>query len=287
MTLQQHRALFHSHLSNLYPAEEIDSFFFLTTHKYLSFTKADAVMYAEKDLSAIVSEQFIAVLDRLQRSEPIQYIFGETTFYQLPITVNRDTLIPRPETEELVSWMLEDAFTTTPSQVSILDLGTGSGCIAIALAKHWEKASVWAWDISKEALAIAQKNAFINKVKINFEQVDILTVERIPHQFDIMVSNPPYVRELEKSRMQKNVLHYEPHAALFVSDLDPLLFYRKIATLAKKSLAPKGLLYFEINEYLGLALIQLLEEEGYTDIILKKDFFGKNRMIRCSPHEKA
>lgn len=244
-------------------------------------------MQAEKELSAIVSEQFIAVLDRLKLSEPIQYIFGETLFYGLPFTVNRDTLIPRPETEELVSWILEDRLEITSSQVSVLDIGTGSGCIAITLAKHWENASVRAWDISEEALVVAQKNALLNKVKIDFEPVNILTIEDTSHRFDIIVSNPPYVRELEKTKMQKNVLDYEPHTALFVSNLDPLLFYRKIAALAKKALATKGLLFFEINEYLGEALVQLLEEEGYTDIMLKKDFFGKDRMIRCAPYEKA
>ncbi len=287
MTLKHHRALFHAYLSYGYPAEEIDSFFFLTTDKYLSLSKADTVLLAEKEISESVSEQFIAVLDRLKQSEPIQYILGETVFYGLQFAVNRSTLIPRPETEELVAWMLEDGVVNAYSQISVLDIGTGSGCIAIALAKHWENALVRAWDISREALEVAQKNTLINKVRVNFEHVDILTIEHIDHRFDIIVSNPPYVRALEKSKMRKNVLEYEPPTALFVSDLDPLLFYRKIATLAKKSLTPNGLLYFEINEYLSMALIQLLEKEGYTDIVLKKDLFGKDRMIRCSLHEKT
>jgi release factor glutamine methyltransferase len=281
VTLKQYRALFHHHLSEVYKSEEIDSFFFMTTQQFLSYNRADTIWHLEKEITIPEADKFNAVIERLRNSEPIQYILGETEFYGLSIFVNSATLIPRPETEELVDWILQDECLSALSVNSVLDIGTGSGCIAIAIAKHRVHASVHGWDISQEALEVAQKNALYNKVKVGFERVDILNLERCQQRFDIIVSNPPYVRELEKKKMQKNVLEFEPHSALFVSDLDPLVFYRKIASLAKRCLTPNGVLYFEINEYLGKELVQLLHEAGFTDIALKKDFFGKDRMIRC------
>jgi release factor glutamine methyltransferase len=287
VTIKEYREQFHRDLSDLYLSEEIDSFFFLCTAKYLSISKAETVMLADRRMSIPELEKFMSVLERLQRSEPIQYILGETEFYGLQFAVSSATLIPRPETEELVDWILKDRLLNAPSTTSVLDIGTGSGCIAIAIAKHIEGARVEAWDISQDALEIARKNALNHKVGVEFKQVDILSKEHTKQKFDMIVSNPPYVRELEKKEMQQNVLDFEPHAALFVSDLDPLLFYRKIALMAKHCLEPNGLLYFEINEYLSEELMQFLKEEGFTTIALKKDLFGKDRMIRCSLDEKA
>jgi len=194
--------------------------------------------------------------------------------------VNKNTLIPRPETEELVETILEGA--NTFKALQILDIGTGSGCIPISLAKKLPKATIFAIDVSKEALAIAKQNASRNNVAINFLQEDILKAEILAQKFDIIVSNPPYVRALEKVAIKNNVLANEPHLALFVEDNNPLIFYDKIANLAKKYLRKNGMLYFEINEYLGKEMIDLLVLKGFKDIQLKKDLFGKDRILKAS-----
>ena len=234
-------------------------------------------------------EKFQKAIFRLKIHEPIQYIIGETEFYGLPFKVNKHTLIPRPETEELVEWIYIE-FSNQQSTINnqqFLDIGTGTGCIAISLAKNLPNAKVSALDISEEALKIAQQNAEMNKVKIDFFQTDILAAETLPKKYDVIISNPPYVRELEKKQMQQNVLKHEPESALYVSNEDPLLFYRAISHLAKKHLNPEGKLFFEINEYLADELTALLEGEGFKNIQVKKDIFGKDRMIKCSLNEPA
>jgi release factor glutamine methyltransferase len=220
--------------------------------------------------------------NRLQHFEPIQYILGETEFYGLPFKVTPATLIPRPETEELVDWILAHY---NKNHKTLLDIGTGSGCIAITLAKNLPSLEISAMDISEETLKIASENAKDHKVGVIFSKVDILNALALPQKYDIIVSNPPYVRNSEKKNMQKNVLDYEPTMALFVEDDNPLLFYSKIAALAKNYLNPKGFLFFEINEYLGKEVIQLLKRESFSEIELKKDFFGKDRMIKCTVGE--
>ncbi|HBY70275.1 MAG TPA: protein-(glutamine-N5) methyltransferase, release factor-specific, partial [Flavobacteriaceae bacterium] len=184
--------------------------------------------------------------------------------------VNKNTLIPRPETEELVEWIIEDSVSEKRNNYSILDIGTGSGCIAISLAKNLTSATVSALDYSFEALKTAEENAKLNNVTVQFFQKDILKVGTLPQQYDVIVSNPPYVRELEKLEMQSNVLDHEPASALFVSNSDPLLFYRTIARLSLRYLKPNGKLYFEINEYLSEELIDSLKQEGYPIIELRK-----------------
>jgi release factor glutamine methyltransferase len=218
-------------------------------------------------------------LERLKNHEPIQYVLGKTEFFGLPFGVNSSVLVPRPETEELVQWLLEESY--MPG-MRILDVGTGSGCIAISIKKEWPEANVWGWDISTTALETANQNARLNQVDVHFEQQDILTLEwKAPVRFHIIVSNPPYVRLLEKGQMDKNVLAYEPSTALFVPDNDALLFYRVIARFARKALEPGGLLFFEINQAFGAEVVGLLEGEGFREVVLRPDLSGRDRMIRA------
>lgn len=322
MKLKQLKSNFTKTLSELYPSEEIQSFFNWLAEGYLGFSRFEVSINGENEISAALEVKFSEALQRLQNHEPIQYILGETEFYGLPFKVTTDTLIPRPETEELVEWIIggipplkegrgmffkDETKTPNPkSQIpnpkaqnspltthhsppprssldprTFLDVGTGTGCIAISLAKHIKNATVSAIDISSAALTIAKQNADLNDVEVHFFQADILKTKTLPQHFDVIVSNPPYVRELEKEQMQPNVLKYEPETALFVSNEDPLLFYRAIAKLAKTHLTPNGTLYFEINEYLSEEMQMMLAQEGFTEIELKKDIFGKFRMLRC------
>ncbi|AXT21273.1 peptide chain release factor N(5)-glutamine methyltransferase [Flavobacteriaceae bacterium AU392] len=281
MILKQLRTHILSSLSKNYSQEEANSFFYMLTKHYLKLNKIDVPLNFDKIIIEKEQFQFSQAVDRLLVNEPIQYIIGETEFYGLPFKVNLNTLIPRPETEELVDWIVSDLKNNT-SEKKILDIGTGSGCIIIALAKTIHNGKFAGVDVSAEALKIAQTNADINKAEVEFIEVNILKqTGNLNGNFDIIVSNPPYVRDLEKTKMLPNVLDNEPHLALFVPDNDPLLFYRKISQFAKKSLNLGGSLYFEINEYLGGEMIQLLENEGFLNIELKQDFFGKDRMIKA------
>ena len=193
----------------------------------------------------------------------------------------------------MVEWIisnsegLRQAQSDKSAKLKLLDIGTGSGCIAISLAKNLQNAEVSAIDVSEKALATANKNAEINEVEVNFILKNILETEDLEHQFDIMVSNPPYVRNLEKAEIKPNVLEFEPHLALFVDDNDALLFYRKIAELAKKNLSENGRLYFEINQYLGKETVELLENLGFKEVILKKDIYGNDRMISCKQNTET
>tara|TARA_R110000751_G_scaffold137079_3_gene240408 strand:- start:10383 stop:11228 length:846 start_codon:yes stop_codon:yes gene_type:complete len=270
---------FKKSLSELYPSEEIQSFFNILSEKYLNLSRIEIALNRDRRLTETEAEKFQKAILRLQNHEPIQYIIGETEFYGLPFKVNTHTLIPRPETEELVEWILS-GFPPSGAR-GILDIGTGSGCIAISLAKNLPNAKISALDISEEALKIAEANAKLNKVEVDFFQTDILAAETLPMKYDVIVSNPPYVRELEKKQMQQNVLKYEPHSALYVKDEDPLLFYRAISRLAKNHLNPAGKLFFEINEYLAYEMTELLKAAGFKNIEIKKDIYGKDRMLKC------
>jgi release factor glutamine methyltransferase len=208
---------------------------------------------------------------------------GKTSFYGLEFEVNENVLIPRQETEELVDWIIKDVTVLRNSPgLKILDIGTGSGCIAISLARNIPNAQVFAIDVSEKALATAQKNAQINTVNVTFINQNILETEDLQQQFDIIVSNPPYVRNLEKEEIKKNVLDNEPHLALFVEDNDALIFYKKIVELAQKNLVPNGQLYFEINQYLGKEMVELLKKMNFATIELRKDIYGNDRMIKGS-----
>jgi release factor glutamine methyltransferase len=216
-------------------------------------------------------------LQRLLTHEPIQYVLGKAHFYGLELQVNPNTLIPRSETEELVEWIIQE--NQPKKNIQILDIGTGSGAIAIALAKNLPEATVWALDVSEQALQMAQKNALQHQVQVQFIQADILNLADLPRKFDVIVSNPPYVRELEKVEIKPNVLDFEPHLALFVSDQKPLVFYEKIAQLAVQSLKVNGKLYFEINQYLPDLMKDLLMEYQFQNVVLKQDIYQNYRMI--------
>ena len=308
MTLKSFKTFFKEQLFNLYPITEIENFFFLLIEEKLQFQRIDTVLKSEFLIPSKILFDLQSATKRLQKEEPIQYILGKLEFYGLPILVDKNTLIPRPETEELVSEILhtiKENYSDRNGKIHLLDIGTGSGCIPISLAKHLINTSVTAIDISKKAIQIAQKNADINKVNITFLEMDILTtnslniiVNNVKHSFiknkitslqspynnvlfDVIVSNPPYVRNIEKKDIKNNVLEHEPQLALFVDDNNPLLFYKKIADLSKKHLSKNGYLFFEINQYLGKEMVAMLFEKGFKNINLKKDIFGNNRIIKA------
>ncbi len=282
MELKKYRSHFNKELSNLYPQSEIDSFFYILIEEKLKLQRIDLVMQPNTSISVENLEFLNTALARLQQQEPIQYILGETEFYGLPFKVTKDTLIPRPETEELVAWIISEITALQNhnfTKFSILDIGTGSGCISISLAKNLPNSSISSIDVSKNAIAIAKENTLLNAVDVNFIEQDILNTTELGQQYDIIVSNPPYVRELEKKEIKPNVLENEPHLALFVEDNNPLIFYSKIADLAKKHLKENGVLYFEINQYLGKETVDMLSKKGFRTE-LKKDLFGNDRMTK-------
>lgn len=280
MILRNFKNKFTEELSSLYPNSEIETFFFFLIEGYLGFERIDSIIKADFEIPTDKISLLNTALERLKKEEPIQYILGKTEFYGLPFKVNQNTLIPRPETEELVEWILSKI--NKNSEISILDIGTGTGCIPISLKKHLPLVSISAIDVSKEALEIAKENAELNAVAINFIQRDILKVTDLDKKYDVIVSNPPYVRDLEKAEIKNNVLQNEPHLALFISDDNPLLFYDKIADLAKNHIKENGSLYFEINQYLGKETVAMLQEKGFKNIELKKDFSGNDRMIKTT-----
>ena len=293
MLLKNYKTTFLQGLSSLYDEQEIDSFFYIVLEKLHGLKRIDLALNPETVMDGTHLKQWKSIVSDLKIQKPIQYILGETEFYGLPFLVNEATLIPRPETEELVELIIkeEGRGKREEGRVKILDIGTGSGCIAISLAKNLQNAEVYAIDVSEKALATAKRNAELNNVIVNFTNVDILKINdleqlptsnfQLPTKFDIIVSNPPYVRNLEKAEIKPNVLEYEPHLALFVEDTDALLFYRKIAELAVKNLNVNGKLYFEINQYFGTETVQLLEDLGFRNVELKKDIYGNDRMIFC------
>jgi release factor glutamine methyltransferase len=284
MLLKEYRSTFLEELSSLYDEKEIESFFYIILECFHNKKRIDLALNPAMEMDAIELLRWESVLVDLKKQKPIQYIIGETEFYGLPFLVNENTLIPRPETEELVEWLISDFNNSQPAtrNPQLLDIGTGSGCIAISLAKNLSNVQVSAIDVSEKALATAIKNAEINKVEVNFILKNILETNDLEKEFDIIVSNPPYVRNLEKEEIKPNVFEFEPHLALFVDDNDALLFYRKIAELAQKNLSENGTLYFEINQYLGKETVVLLEHLGFQNIELRKDIYGNDRMIKCT-----
>ena len=281
MHLKEYKTQFTHELISIYDEKEIESFFYIVLEAFHQMKRIDFAMQPEFELDVMQLLQWETVLSQLKEQKPIQYILGETTFFGLPFYVNENTLIPRPETEELVDWILSNnPITKTTSPLKILDIGTGTGCIAISLAKNLPNAEVYALDVSDKALEVAKRNAKNNNVKVNFMHQSILETQDLGMQFDIIVSNPPYVRNLEKKEINKNVLDYEPHLALFAEDNDALLFYRKIVQLALINLSNNGEIYFEINQYLGQEMINLLENNHFKNIELRKDIYGNDRMIK-------
>jgi release factor glutamine methyltransferase len=285
LTIKKYRQYFINSLEDLYSIEELQSIFYLLAEKLLHLSRIDIALQLDDTLTSDEEINFNKAIDRLKIYEPVQYILGETEFFGYPFLVNKQVLIPRPETEELVSWIIEDV---DKKETTILDIGTGSGCIAISLAKKLNNAVVSAIDISNKAIEVAKKNALINNVNVEYSSVDVLNFkdklvlqDKWKSKFDIIVSNPPYVRMQEKKLMQLNVIDHEPDIALFVEDDDPLLFYKRISELSRQYLKHNGTLYLEINEYLGVEMEKMLNEAGFKHVELKKDMFGKNRMIKC------
>jgi release factor glutamine methyltransferase len=287
MILKEFKLFFNEALSAIYPKTEIDSFFFILIEEKLKLQRIDTVLKPDFLITNKNLTDLKNIVKRLQKEEPVQYILGNTEFYGLPFLVNKNTLIPRTETEELVAWVLDEIKVLANNKItepSILDIGTGTGCIPISLAKNLTSLNISAIDISPEALLIAKQNAILNKVTIEFIELDILNTESLPQEYDVIISNPPYVRELEKEEIKNNVLENEPHLALFVEDENPLIFYNKIADLAKQQLSKNGMLFFEINQYLGKETVNMLVKKGFKNIQLKKDLFGNDRMIKCVLH---
>ena len=293
MIVKQYRNYFNETLKTIYPITEIDSFFFLLLEEYLGFRRVDIVLKSDFKITQETLNLLQSATKQLEQEIPLQYIIGKTEFYGLPFVVNKHVLIPRPETEELVACVVSESSrfktfntstkqTTDKKQLKILDIGTGSGCIPISLKKQLPFAKISAIDISKEALTVAKKNAVLNNVDIHFILQDILKTVALDQHYDIIISNPPYVRELEKKELKNNVLKNEPHVALFVENDNPLIFYAKIAELAKNYLNKNGLLFFEINQYLGTETIDLVNKKGLKNIQLKKDMFGNDRIIVAS-----
>ena len=289
MNINKFRDYFNKTLKKLYPTSEIDTFLFLLLEEYLNFKRIDVVLKSNFEISPEDLTLLKSSTKLLEQEVPIQYILGKTEFYGFPFILNEHVLIPRPETEELVTSVLSKISKLErlhpiekEKKLKILDIGTGSGCIPISLKRSLPFAEITAIDIANEALIIAQKNASLNKVNINFIQQNILKTTGLDDIYDIIISNPPYVRVSEKIEIKNNVLKNEPHLALFVEDNNPLIFYSKIAELAKSHLTKNGTLFFEINQYLGKETAELIKLKGFNKIQLKKDIFGHDRIIIAS-----
>jgi release factor glutamine methyltransferase len=285
-TVREVFAHFRQSLTSLYGQEESEAITLLTVSEISGLSKVKIKAFPEFKLPYQQIEKLKNILNRLQTGEPIQYILGKTEFYGLPFYVDPSVLIPRSETEELVEWVISSAssgqLAVGAGQLTILDIGTGSGCIAIALKKNLPTFSVSAIDISKAALQTAKKNAILNNADIGFIDADILNLrsEIEISKSEIITSNPPYVTLHDKTKMHVNVTDFEPHNALFVPENDPLIFYKAIADFAVKNLTTNGLLFFEINESYGDDIVKLLAYKGFENIELRKDMTGRDRMIR-------
>jgi len=290
MQLKEIKSIYHKELDEIYRKDEIDSFFYILIEHYLNLERFILALQPDLTISKEEETPLFAALSELKLNRPVQYVMGKTSFMDLDFQVDENVLIPRPETEELVRWIIEEAKSTKyegrgkkekSSEFRILDVGTGSGCIAISLAKNLPNTEVFALDVSEEALEVAKRNADLNEVAVTFIKEDILEDLKIDGKFDIIVSNPPYVRELEKKEMAENVLKHEPDLALFVPDDNPLKFYKAIARFAKVHLNKEGTLFLEFNQYLAKETQVLLEQHNFSEIELRKDIFGNSRMVKC------
>ncbi|MEP6613229.1 MAG: peptide chain release factor N(5)-glutamine methyltransferase, partial [Mucilaginibacter sp.] len=271
-------------LKPIYDANEIEAITLLVINKICNLSKAKIKAFPEIEISPQQIDELTNILEELKIGKPVQYILGKTEFYGLPFNVNPSVLIPRPETEELVEWVIELVGTSKLAVGSILDIGTGSGCIAISLKKNLPQFSVSAIDISPEALQTAASNAKLNNVDIQFIKADILNLNseiEIPKS-EIIVSNPPYVTLHDKTKMHTNVTDFEPHTALFVPENDPLIFYKAIADFAITNLTESGVLLLEINESYGNETVELLAAEDFKNIELRKDMSDRDRMIKAN-----
>ena len=277
MTLLEFYDLFKNKLISRVDKNELDEFFFWLIDHYCNYSRMDYVLNSSFKISKTQKQNLINSIDSLLNEMPIQYVVGETKFMNLVFKLNNSVLIPRPETEELVRWIINDAHTNK----NILDIGTGSGCIAVSLSKYLNNCKVTGWDISEDIIKIASYNAYLNDVNVELELSDITKPKFLDYKYDVIVSNPPYITKNEKQFISKNVKFFEPHIALFVENEDPLCFYKKIFDFSNMNLKSNGFLYIEINENFSKEVIKLLKDKGFYDIKLKKDFRLKNRMIKA------
>lgn len=284
-----------SGLAVIYDPQETEALTLMVLAEILNSSKAQIKAFPENELTLTQQDEANNILTQLKTGKPLQYALGYAEFYGLKFMVTPATLIPRPETEELVEWAIESVGSRQSTVGSgqwiignILDIGTGSGCIAISLKKNLPSAQVSAIDISADALSIAKENALLNDVNVSFIEADILNLQSDPDSYrdeipksEIIISNPPYVTLEDKKQMHTNVTDFEPHTALFVPEDDPLLFYSAIADFALTNLTENGLLFFEINESFGKETVELLESKGFKDVELRQDLSGRDRMIRA------
>ena len=280
MTVRQIVTEIHRQLSGLYPETEIESFTRILFRQFLDMNFVQVHLWQDHELSSFIEKQFSEVIDELKKYRPLQYILGNTDFCGLLFELTPDVLIPRPETEELAFWIIHEY--DRDDQLSMVDIGTGSGCIAVTLATCFPNANVTALDISEAALAVARRNAQRNEAKVNFLLKDVLKDDLMGFEYgslDVVVSNPPYVTPSDRQYLQPNVLEYEPHCALFTPGDDPLIFYKRIAEFGSKCLKDQGRIFFEINEAFSEETADILKQYGYSDIVPKKDISGKWRMI--------
>ena len=277
MTLADFKNKMKYKLSSIYKTDELNSIFFLISEEYLKTPRSKILLADEIELDSNKEKLFLDALDRLKKNEPVQYILGKTAFMDLEFKLNSSVLIPRPETEELVRLILKEDL----DGKEILDIGTGSGCIAVSLAKNLPNAKVTALDLSEEAIDVAKENAKMNDVEVNFISADIFDYKS-EKKYDIIVSNPPYITESEKVLMKRNVLEYEPKQALFVKNDDPLIFYKAILDFSKNSLVKNGKIYFEINQAYNNQIKDLSYDYGYYNIDCRKDLFGKYRYLQIN-----
>jgi release factor glutamine methyltransferase len=266
-------------ISSIYEEEASTIAYFLLEEIY-GIKKVDLILNKDLDLDADLDKKLNGFIKRLLKHEPLQYILGYTEFYGLKISVTPDVLIPRPETEELVHLIINDWKDKNPQK--IFDICTGSGCIPVSLKANFPKSEVFGLDISEEALNVAKLNAKKNKVSVSYYKSDILKEELPQRDLDVIVSNPPYVKDSEKELMKQNVLNFEPHLALFVSDADPLIFYKEIIKKAKGALKIDGKIYFEINEALAEEIKSILIKENFHSIKIHKDLQGKDRIAEAT-----
>jgi len=277
--MQQAFQYIHESFEGRYPDSEIKSISYLLFEKLTGFSRTQLLISKNTVFSSEQRKQLIGFVEKLKKNIPVQYILGETEFYGLTFYTDESVLIPRPETEELVEWIRNDNINV--DSLRILDIGTGSACIAVALKHEFPFAEITAFDVSEDALNMAKRNAKKNNADINFRKINILEENDFLRKWDVIVSNPPYIPEKEKTEMKENVLLYEPPIALFVPDDVPLLFYEKIAAFAKKHLSNKGKLFFEIHYKSGAEMVDLLQNMGFKNIELRKDIAGNNRMIKA------
>ena len=280
MLLNEFIYKFNSSLKNQYPKSEITSFYRRLTHFYFQWPPTFLIMNSDYRLNYKELQQLTIALNELKKFRPIQYILNESFFYGRTFYVDENVLIPRQETEELVKWVLSD-YKDEEHHCNVLELGTGSGCIAISLAKEQRKFKIEALDISKAALQVAQKNAFLHNSEIDFVHQDICRLENWHKPLDVIISNPPYIEPNEKKEMLANVLDHEPHLALFTPNGEPLYFYKKIIFLANSCLKVNGCFYLEINPKYVKDLVTFIKTCTFKDIEVRNDIFGKNRMLKA------